>query len=628
MSVRAARRPVWLAAEVGALGVVFGDIGTSPLYAFKTALAALGGGQPSVEDVLGLLSLVVWSLTLSVTLKYVTVVLRADNDGEGGILALITLLNLHRVTVWGKRVLLGIGLFGAAMLFGDGMLTPAISVLSAVEGLKVFTPSMQALVVPLTVGILLALFVSQRFGTEGIGRFFGPVMLVWFITIGAFGILEMAHNPGVLLALNPIYGARLLADHPLLAGEILGAVFLVLTGGEALYADLGHFGRKAISRAWLYVAMPAIVLNYFGQGALVLSRPEAATNPFYELVPLVPKFAGNAMVVLATAATIIASQAIITGSFSLAKQAVEIGYLPPMGMRYTSHHTQAHVVVPRVNLFLGIGTLGIVIGFGSSDSLASAYGIAVSIAMITTTVLLVAEIRRSWKWKPPFVYALGFGLLLVDVPFFIANLSKIRDGGWLPLSIGFIIIFLMASWRRGVGRVVDEQMRLSEPLDAFSRREARAMNFRSSRVAIFLSRAGAMTPVALARLYDLLDLSFEKVVIASVWIASRPRVPVSERVVLTTLDERLIRVDLRYGYMQTVNVPSILAPALRRAGLEPEEAVYIIGHERILAPEGIGGFGDLTAHVFAFLARNAERAVDRFDLPRRRTLEIGYTVKL
>jgi KUP system potassium uptake protein len=248
--------------------------------------------------------------------------------------------------------------------------------------------------------------------------------------------------------------------------------------------------------------------------------------------------------------------------------------------------------------------------------------------MITTTILLVAEVRRSWRWQPPFVYALGAGLLAVDVPFFIANLSKIRDGGWLPLSIGLFIIFLMASWRRGVGRVVEEQLRLSEPLDAFSRREARAKNFRSPRPAIFLSRAGAMTPVALARLNELLDLSFDKVVIASVWIASRPRVPASERIVLTTLDERLIRVDLRYGYMQAVNVPSILAPALRRAGLEPEEAVYVIGHERILAPDGISGFSDLTAHVFAFLARNAERAVDRFDLPRRRTLEIGYTVKL
>ena len=625
MSIHAPRGPAWLAAEIGALGVVFGDIGTSPLYAFKTALGALGTSQPSEADVLGLLSLIVWALTLSVTFKYVTVVLRADNDGEGGILALITLLNLHRAPVGTRRILLGIGLFGAAMLFGDGMLTPAISVLSAVEGLEVFTPSMQTLVVPLTVVILLALFVSQRFGTEGIGRFFGPVMLMWFVAIGAFGAVEVARNPSVLHALNPIFGIELLIRHPLLSGAILGAVFLALTGGEALYADLGHFGRNAISRAWLYVAMPAIMLNYFGQGALVLTDPHAIANPFYELAP---RFAGNATVLLATAATIIASQAIITGSFSLAKQAVEIGYLPPMGMRYTSQHTQAHVVVPRVNLFLGVGTLGIVIGFGSSDSLASAYGIAVSIAMITTTILLVAEVRRSWKWSPPLVYALGAGLLSVDVPFFLANLSKIRDGGWLPLSIGFLIIFLMASWRRGVQRVVEEQMRLSEPLDAFARREARATNFRSSRPAIFLSRAGAMAPVALARLYELLDMSFDKVVIASVWIASRPRVPVSERVVLTTLDERLIRVDLRYGYMQVVNVPSILAPALRRAGLEPEEAVYIIGHERILAPEGIGGFRDLTAHVFAFLARNAERAVDRFELPRRRTLEVGYTVKL
>ena len=469
MSAEVIRRPAWLAAEVGALGVVFGDIGTSPLYAFKTALAALGEGPVLVDDVLGLLSLVVWALTLSVTLKYVSVVLRADNDGEGGILALITLLNLHRNPIGRKRILLGVGLFGAAMLFGDGMLTPAISV---------------------TVG---------RRGPRGVHA----------VDEDARGAADRRHparlvrqpalrDRGYRPVFRSDYGDLVPGDRCVRSGrdfrepEGVARPQSALRGATARptyrtrwsnpWRDLSGLDRRRSS-----LRRPGPFRPHRNHAGLALPR-HASDHPqllrpggFGPLPPATPppipstslfrKFAGNGMVVLATAATIIASQAIITGSFSLAKQAVEIGYLPPMGMRYTSHHTQAHVVVPRVNLFLGIGTLGIVVGFGSSDSLASAYGIAVSIAMITTTLLLVAEVQRSWGWKPPLVYLLGAGLLTVDVPFFLANLSKIEDGGWLPLTIGLLIVFLMASWRRGVGRVVEEQLRLSEPLDAFSRRE-------------------------------------------------------------------------------------------------------------------------------------------------------------
>ncbi|WAC28206.1 potassium transporter Kup [Ancylobacter sp. SL191] len=618
-------RTLPLAAELAALGVVFGDIGTSPLYAFKQGLIAVGGAAVTDAEVLGLLSLVTWAIILSITIKYVSLVLRADNDGEGGILALVTLLDLHR-SATGKRLFLLIaGLIGAAMLIGDGVLTPAMSVLSAIEGLEVIAPALDHWIVAVTVLVILLVFFSQRAGTERIGTFYGPVMLLWFGSLAALGVYGILQAPQVLWALDPRHGIALINDHIWFAGAVLGATFLAITGGEALYADLGHFGRKVITRAWLLVAMPALLLNYYGQGAIVLVNRDAVRNPFYDLSP---DLFDVPLLILATAATVIASQAIITGVFSLAKQAIELGYLPPMRIRYTSEHNDQHIYVGRLNWIMMVACALIVISFGSSDRLASAYGIAVAMAMVSTTILFVAYVRRSWHWPLPVLIVLAGGLLAIDLSFAAANLTKLHDGGWLPVTIAAIVLIIMVSWRRGLEGLGIQQRRFTEPLDAFIARGRPPACAISPRTAIFLSRGGAVTPVALGRVSDLLNVQFERSVIVSVWIASRPRVPVDERVRVLPLDPFHVRVDVRFGYMQQIDVPAVLGPALYAQGIDPDEAVYVIGHERIIPPEDIRGVRDVLAHVFAFLARNAERSVDRFGLPRPRTIEIGYPVRL
>ncbi|MCS0502336.1 potassium transporter Kup [Ancylobacter mangrovi] len=618
-------RALPFAAETAALGVVFGDIGTSPLYAFKQGLLAASGTGSLDSNVFGLLSLITWAVILSVTIKYVMLVLRADNDGEGGILALVTLLDLHRSATGRRLLLLAAGLVGGAMLIGDGVLTPAISVLSAIEGLEVIAPPLDHWIVAVTVLVILMVFVSQRAGTDRIGAFYGPVMLLWFATLAGLGIYGIAQAPQVLFALDPRHGIALVVLHPGLAGAVLGATFLAITGGEALYADLGHFGRPVITRAWLFVAMPALLLNYFGQGADVLIHREAVRNPFYDLSPDpidVP------LLILATAATVIASQAIITGVFSLAKQAIELGYLPPMRIRYTSEHNDQHIYIGRLNWIMMLACAAIVVSFGSSDRLASAYGIAVAMAMVATTILFIAYVRRSWQWPVPALVALACGLFAIDLPFAVANLTKLPDGGWLPVGIAAIVLVIMVSWRRGLEGLGLQQRRFTEPLDDFVARGRPSACAISPRTAIFLSRGGAVTPVALGRLSDLLNVQFSRSVIVSVWIAARPRVPVDERVRVLTLDPVHVRVDVRFGYMQQIDVPSVLGPALYAQGIDPDEAVYVIGHERVIPPDGIGGVRDALAHLFAFLARNAERSVDRFGLPRPRTIEIGYPVRL
>ncbi|GAB4070434.1 KUP/HAK/KT family potassium transporter [Ancylobacter sonchi] len=624
-STTSAKRVIPFTAELAALGVVFGDIGTSPLYAFKQGLLAVGGAAATPDEVLGILSLITWAIILSVTIKYVLLVLRADNDGEGGILALVTLLDLHRSANGARLWLLVAGLVGAAMLIGDGVLTPAMSVLSAIEGLEVVAPALDHWIVAVTVVVILAVFVSQRAGTDRIGAFYGPIMLLWFVTLGAFGVYGIVQQPGVLVAVDPRYGIALIADHFWFAGAVLGAAFLAITGGEALYADLGHFGRRVITRAWLFVAMPALLLNYYGQGATVLINPAAVRNPFYDLSP---DMFDVPLLFLAAAATVIASQAIITGVFSLAKQAIELGYLPPMRIRYTSEHNDQHIYIGRLNWLLMLACTAVVVSFGSSDRLASAYGIAVAMAMISTTILFVAYVKRLDRLPVLALVGLAGGLLVVDVSFAAANLTKLHDGGWLPVAIASLVLVVMVSWRRGLEGLGIQQKRFAEPLEEFVARGKPAGCATSARTAIFLSRGGALTPVALGRLSDLFNVQFSKSVIASVWIASRPRVPVDERVRVTVLDPGHVRVDVRFGYMQQIDVPSVLGPALYSLGIDPDEAVYVIGHERIMPPEEILGIRDALAHVFAFLARNAERSVDRFGLPRPRTIEIGYPVRL
>ncbi|WP_413468600.1 KUP/HAK/KT family potassium transporter [Mesorhizobium muleiense] len=607
------------AAELAALGVVFGDIGTSPLYALRQGVVAAQTSAGYGEaQVLGVLSLLFWIIMIVVTLKYVLILLRADHDGEGGILALLTLLKPRRDTRTGRLILL-LGLLGAATLLGDGVLTPAVSVLSAVEGLKVVLPSLSALVVPVAVVILVGVFVVQRFGTESIARFLGPVMLLWFTTIGLVGILGIAHEPRVLSGVDPRHGLSLLLAQPRSAMFILGAVFLAVTGAEALYADLGQFGRAVIQRAWLAVVLPALLLNYFGQGALLLETPAALQNPFFALVPAA---FGIPMLVLATLATIIASQAIITGAFGLTKQAIQLGYLPPMRMRHTSSLNERDVYIGRTNAIMLVCTIWIVVAFGSSASLASAYGIAVSITMLATTVLFVAGANRFHDWMPRWLGGLAILLLAVDLGLLVANLSKFADGGWLPLGIAALILSVMLSWRHGVDQLTARQKGHAAPLSTHVGVAKRIAN----KTAVFLTRSEGMTPLALMLLRDLVGVRFASVVVVTVKICGRPRVPSSERTRCTRIGKGLVQITVSVGYMQDVRLSSMLAPALREAGIDAEDVVYVAGMERMIPPEPVRSFRDILTHIAAFLARNSERDADRFALPQSRTIIIGRSL--
>ncbi|MCF6112182.1 KUP/HAK/KT family potassium transporter [Mesorhizobium muleiense] len=569
-------------------------------------------------QVLGVLSLLFWIIMIVVTLKYVLILLRADHDGEGGILALLTLLKPRRDTRTGRLILL-LGLLGAATLLGDGVLTPAVSVLSAVEGLKVVLPSLSALVVPVAVVILVGVFVVQRFGTESIARFLGPVMLLWFTTIGLVGILGIAHEPRVLSGVDPRHGLSLLLAQPRSAMFILGAVFLAVTGAEALYADLGQFGRAVIQRAWLAVVLPALLLNYFGQGALLLETPAALQNPFFALVPAA---FGIPMLVLATLATIIASQAIITGAFGLTKQAIQLGYLPPMRMRHTSSLNERDVYIGRTNAIMLVCTIWIVVAFGSSASLASAYGIAVSITMLATTVLFVAGANRFHDWMPRWLGGLAILLLAVDLGLLVANLSKFADGGWLPLGIAALILSVMLSWRHGVDQLTARQKGHAAPLSTHVGVAKRIAN----KTAVFLTRSEGMTPLALMLLRDLVGVRFASVVVVTVKICGRPRVPSSERTRCTRIGKGLVQITVSVGYMQDVRLSSMLAPALREAGIDAEDVVYVAGMERMIPPEPVRSFRDILTHIAAFLARNSERDADRFALPQSRTIIIGRSL--
>ncbi|MBB3949373.1 KUP/HAK/KT family potassium transporter [Aureimonas jatrophae] len=610
------RATAW--ATVGALGVVFGDIGTSPLYALQEGVrAASVEGTAAPASVLGVLSLVTWALILVVTLKYVSFILRADNEGEGGILALVTLLRVHQGRRRGQRVLLALGLAGAAMLFGDGVLTPAISVLSAMEGIRVVAPSFDRFIVPATVAVLLAVFVLQRLGTAPIARFFGPVMLLWFAALGGFGVVSIVARPDVLAAANPLHGVALLLAEPGRALAIMGSVFLAVTGGEALYADLGQFGRRTIRNAWTLIALPALLLNYYGQGALFLGNP-GVLHPFFEIVPA--PF-GLPMLVLATLATIIASQAILTGAFSLANQAVELGFLPPMRMRNTSAHNEADVYIGRVNWLIGILAIAVVVSFGSSERLASAYGIAVALAMVTTTILFVFEMGRSWRLPRWGVLAIGALFLCLDLPFATANLTKILDGGLLPLSIGGVVLLVMGAWRHGLKRLRSGSRRASVPIQDLPARLAGSR--RLPRPAVFITRTGETAPVALVRMRKLADVSFSPTIVCVVRRTDKPRVLDGDRAHFSRIADDIVRVDIRFGYMQRLNLPSVLVPLLRDHQIPCDELIYVTGMDRAVPSERIRSWSDILDRIFAFLFDTAERPIDRFGLPETRTVAFG-----
>jgi len=613
------------ALSLGALGVVYGDIGTSPLYAIRECFHGEYGVAPTPEHVLGVLSLVFWSLLVVISIKYLAFVLRADNRGEGGILALVALAVPKELPPRGSGWALAlVGVFGAALLYGDGMITPAISVLSAVEGLEVAAPGLGRLAVPITVVILLALFAIQSRGTGRVGALFGPVMLVWFATLAGLGVRGIAHEPAVLGAVAPWHAAAFLAEQGGVGFVVLASVFLVVTGGEALYADLGHFGRRPIRVAWFGLVLPALLLNYFGQGALVLENPAAAENPFYRLAP---GWAVYPLVGLATVATVIASQAVISAAFSLTHQAIQLGYCPRLAVSHTSARESGQIYVGAVNWMLMVASSGLVVGFGSSGQLATAYGMAVSTDMVITTVLLCVVARRRWGWAGA-VLALAALLLPVDVAFLGANLSKFFEGGWFSLLIAAIGFTLMSTWK--LGRIVLRE-RLEEtglPLELFLPDLETSKLPRVPGTAVFLAGDPSGTPLALLHNVKHNKVVHEQNVLLTLVTDDVPYVPEPERATVKPLGQGFFRVVAHHGFMDMADVPRLLRQ-IRSAALpiDLERTSYFLGRERLI-PAGRSGMARWREWLFAVMSQNAQSATTYFRIPPNQVVELGAQVEL
>jgi KUP system potassium uptake protein len=619
---------------LGALGVVFGDIGTSPLYALQTVFSADHQAvKPTESDVYGVISLVFWSITLIVSIEFVLLIMRADNDGEGGILALIAKVDgapLRRPRV--RAALIALGLFGVALFYGDGIITPAISVLSAVEGVKVVEPSLGSLVLPITIAVLAALFAIQRFGTHAVGRVFGPVMLGWFALIAAAGLRRVLVHPAILKALSPHYGVEFFGHHFGVAFISLGAIVLTLTGAEALYADMGHFGRRPISRAWFFVVFPALTLNYMGQGSLILASPEAIDNPFYLLIP---HWGRVPMVVLATVATVIASQAVISGAFSVTRQAIQLGFLPRLTIRHTSAAEIGQVYAPAVNWTLLVAVVALVLGFESSTRLASAYGIAVTGTITVDTLLFLVVARTLWR-KPGWLVALGaLVFFTIDFAFLGANLTKAAHGGWFPLSVGVAMFAVLSTWRRGADRVHEARIEEEGSLRSFVE-ELRTIEPPPTRVpgtAVYLNARRETTPLALRNGLEHTGVVHAAVVIISIETTKAPYVAEEERLVVDSLgyeDDGISHLTARYGFQDSPDVPGLLALAVEE-GLEcevdVENAVYFLSQVTVTPVSGPGMRG-WRKRLFVAMFRNAASPVDYFGLPADRTVTIGSAIQL
>jgi KUP system potassium uptake protein len=619
-----------LAATIGALGVVYGDIGTSPLYALKEAArAAAHGGPVAPEAVLGVVSLILWALILIISLKYALLILRADNRGEGGIVALLALLHARNAQpgTWRAQLLM-VGLVGAALLYGDGAITPAISVLSAIEGLRVDAPSLAPAVVPLTVTILIGLFIVQRKGAGFIGNVFGPVMLGWFVVIAMLGVHGIVRAPGVLAALSPLYAFDFLTHEDFhISFAILGAAFLAVTGGEAMYADMGHFGRVPIRLAWFAVALPALVLNYFGQGALLITDGSALDHPFYQLAP---DWLHYPLVAFATVATVIASQAIISGVFSLTQQSIQLGFLPRMHIIHTTSHAMGQIYVPLVNWLLAASTLGAVIGFGTSDALAGAYGIAVSLLMAITT-LLAALVAIQWGYPPIVVIAVNGFFFVIDIIFFAANSTKLFEGGWFPLLLAAVIAFLMFTWRSGVKLVERARGKLRQPEEDLIETAVNRCHARLSGTAVFLASAPKGVPLALTEFVKHNHVLHQRVVLVTVLIEEAPRIADEDRAEIIEVIEGITRVILHYGFMQYPTIFEGLKLACEQGklpGIDLTDITYYIGRETIIPSEDIPGMWVWRESVFAFLQRNAERSAAFFGVPTRQVVEFGTEIEI
>jgi KUP system potassium uptake protein len=614
--------PSFYAMALGSIGIVYGDIGTSPLYAFREAASAAADSGPVTRIiVLGVLSMILWALIVVVTIKYVLILLRADNNGEGGTLALMALA----FRAMGKRApfVLMLGVIGAAMFFGDSVITPAISVLSAVEGLKLVTPAFEHYVVPITILILVGLFAVQRRGTANVAAFFGPVMVVWFFAVAVSGAMHIADDPEVFLAINPYYAVSFLSQHGYIGLVTLGAVFLAVTGGEALYADLGHFGRKPIQVAWFALVLPSLVINYLGQGALLLTDPSAIANPFYRLVPdmlLLP------MVVLATCATVIASQAVITGAYSLTHQAIQLGLLPRLAILHTSAAHFGQIYIPRVNALLLAGVLLLVVMFATSSKLAHAYGIAVTTTMVVDGVLGFMVIWKLWKWKWWSAALLIVPLVTIDAVFLSANLLKLFEGAWLPVLFGTAMVLLIVTWQKGSRILIQKTRRIEVPLDSLIKSLEKRPPHVVPGTAVFLTSDPEFAPASLMHNLKHNKVLHEHNVILTISVADTPRVPDDDRVRLQPISDRFTRVQLRFGFVESPNVPKALAVA-RKQGLHFDimSTSFFLSRRslKVAAKSGMPAWQD---RLYIGLARSANDATDFFQIPTGRVVEVGTQV--
>ena len=624
--VAAVRRPAPnFGVMVAVLGVVYGDIGTSPLYAFKASLTLFSERVVTATEVMGILSLIFWSLVLVVTIKYVTLVMRADNKGEGGILALMALAQRVSTGTRMRSALSLIGIAGACLFFGDGVITPAISVLSAVEGLEISAPHLKEYVLPIAAVVIVALFAVQVRGTGSVGRVFGPVMAVWFLVIGVLGILEIARFPYVLLAVSPTYAVALCIQYKALAFIVLGAVVLCVTGAEALYADMGHFGAAPIRLTWTIFVLPSLVLNYFGQGALVLSNPKASENPFFLLGP---DWSRLPMVILATLATVIASQAMISGAFSIARQCTQLGFLPRLTVRHTSDVEEGQIYLPQVNAAILVGVMVLVFSFRTSDNLAAAYGIAVTGTFLCTAILATVVFRRQFGW-PRIAVVVVFGtFFLIDATFFGANLLKVPEGGWVPLIFGVALMALMTSWRRGRDLLLARWKQDSLPLASFLARLPQSRTVRVPGLAVFLTGNPDYVPAALLHNLKHNKVLHERVLFVTVENLDEPSVVPARRTEVHELAPGIHRVALRYGFMESPDIPSALE-ALRDRGVafDPMQASYFLGRE-VLVPAMVPKMPWWRLWLFLVMARNAVPPTEFFRIPSDRVVELGVRVAI
>jgi len=609
-----------------AIGVVFGDIGTSPIYALRESFHPSHGIPATPENILGVLSLIFWSLIIVISVKYLGVVMRADNRGEGGIIALTALVSPPGKEIGGRRhILVLVGLFGAALLYGDSMITPAISVLSAVEGLEVTTHGLHLFVIPITVGILIALFTFQSRGTARIGAVFGPIMIVWFGTLAVMGIASIIKHPSVLQALLPFEAISFFLRNRMLSFLVLGSVFLVVTGGEALYADMGHFGKRPIRLAWFILVLPCLMLNYLGQGALVIHNPEALSAPFFLMAP---SWAAYPLIILTTVATIIASQAVISGAFSLTRQAVQLGYLPRLRVEHTSEEHIGQIYMPVVNWLLMVACIGLVIGFRSSSRLAAAYGVAVTTDMVFTTVLLTFVALRRWKWRPSLVILTAVGFLVVDLAFWSGNLPKIPHGGWFPLAVAGTMFVVMTTWKTGRRLLADRIRSRNVPVEAFLNNLRQHESARVPGTAVYLSSSFEETPPALLHNLKHNQILHERIILLTMVTHEIPFVAEEEQIEYFEMGAGMYRMKVNYGFAEDPNLPAaLIGQKIGCKNIHMMETTYFLSREQLITGSR-NGMARWRRHLFVFLSRNAVGAFSFFRLPSSRVVELGMQIDI